>query len=552
MAIKNKPGVILQPDTYLAFQRGIDLIVRAVQPTLGPVPRYVVNQPIGIDQPMEYLDQAGVIVRRLVQVEDRQADVGAMYLRHILFSVHEEVGDGVATTAVIFNSIFKQGIRFVTQGGNAMRLRVHLEKAMHLVLDEMTRLTQPVQGRQKLAALAKSVCYDPEMAGLLGEVMDVLGPYGYCEVSTHYSRELQRQYYNGANWPTISLNDRVTSDVGPLREDIIEPAILITDFEFTDAESLMPVIQMALVQDIRSLILIAASLSDEARGLLHVANQDPSKLSITAIKTPGSGVTEHTKAMVDMAVLTGGQPLVSAAGFSSAHIKPENLGHARLAWTNKSFIGFSGSKSDPMIIKRHIKNLEESYQHASDRDIRKTIRERLSKFVNGSAGLFVGGIHEADIERRKEVAKRTIDALHSAMDTGILPGAGAALLACQKVLLPPNTPRPKRDGCRVEPEEAAAYRILSDALEAPTRTILSNAGYTQSLVEKIKRAAPRACFDVISGKLVRQDEDTLATGISDVAGVQMAAVRAAITGAAMALTTDVIIQHRNPQESIKP
>ncbi len=545
-----KPGVILQPDVALAFKRGIDVIVQAVRPTLGPQSRLVVNQPIGIDQPMEYLDQAGVIVRRIVQIKDRQADVGAMFLRHILFSIHEEVGDGVATAAVIFDSIFKQGIRFIAQGGNAMRLRFYLEQALLKVLDEMTRLTRPVHGRQQLTSLAKSICYDPDLAAILGEVMDVLGPYGYCEVTSQYSRELERQYYNGANWPTIPLNDRTTSEIGVLRQDILNPAILITDFDFNDANSLMPVIQLALDQDIRNLIFTAASLSDEAKGLLHVANQDPSKLNVFAIKTPGSGTTEQTKAMVDLAVLTGGQPLVNAAGYSAEHIQPNFLGHARLAWVNKSFFGLTGIKGDPKIVMRHIRNLEESYRLASDPEIRKGIRDRLSKFCNGSAGLFVGGIHESDIERRKELAKRTIEALRSAMDTGILPGAGTAFIACQKVVKPIHTRSVRLD---VEPEETAAYRILSAALESPTRTILANAGYTQSLVEKVKKTAPHACFDVITGKLVDQDiAYTSGAGIADVAGVQKAALRGAVIGAAMALTTDIIIQHRTPQESIKP
>jgi chaperonin GroEL len=171
-------NVVFQPLTRRIMQEGIHQMVGAVRPTLGPRPRVVAIDPVVSGRLPEILDDGGTIVRRIIQIPDRDEDMGAMLVRHVLWDVHEKVGDGTATTAVLFQSVYDQGVHYLTSGGNAMRLRGYLEKGMRVVLDELSGMAWPVEGKEMLAKIAESICYDPPLAKMLGEVFDIIGEYG--------------------------------------------------------------------------------------------------------------------------------------------------------------------------------------------------------------------------------------------------------------------------------------------------------------------------------------------------------------------------------------
>ncbi len=534
------PGVIFQPAAQRGMQKGINQIVEAIRPTLGPRPRAVAVERMPNTKAPELLDEGGTIARRIIQIADRDADVGAMYVRHLLWQLHEKVGDGTATAAVLFQSIYNQGVHYIASGGNAMQLRRHFERAVPVILDEMSKLTIPVEGKEQLAGIAETVCHDPALAKILGEIFDIIGEYGRLEIRSGRGREVEREYVEGMYWDTGIYSREMITDHTLFRAQLENAAILISDLDLEAPHQLMPVIRTAIQAEIKALMIVAANLSDTAMSLL-LANRNPEKFQVIAVKTPGLTLTDQMAAMQDLSILTGGRTFTKAAGQSFEGLTPQDLGQARRAWADRSNFGIVGGQGDPRALRQHIAGLRGAFKMAEDRDERKRLQQRIGKLIGGSATLRVGGATETELETRKALAERAAETLRGALMEGVLPGGGVALLNCRPAL--------KRllDQCS-DPDERAAFRILMRAMEEPTRTIIANAGFDASeVMAEVKLAGPGHGFDVISERVV----DIARSGIFDVAAVQKSAVHSAIAGAALALTTDVVIHHKIPQETLQ-
>lgn len=542
MAKRHIPGVVFQPTTYQSMQRGINQIVEAVRPTLGPLPRIVAIERTEKGKIPELLDSGGVIVRRILELPDRDADVGAMFIRHVLWHVHEEVGDGTATTAVLFQSIYNQGVRYIVSGGNAMQLRRYLEEGMQLVLNELSAMAVTLGGKQKLAQVAESICYDPLLAKMLGEIFDIVGEYGQVQIRSGRSRELEREYVEGMYWDGGVFSREMLTDHTALRTDMQNVAILISDLALEDPRQLLPVLEMTGRAGVHALLILASKLSESVTALLLSASRKSENFQVIAVKTPGLTSTDQAAAIEDLAILTGGRPLLKAAGDTLNGVKVEGLGQTRRAWADRSYFGIVGGKGNPRALRAHIATLRSAFGRAPDSDVRRSLRQRIGKLMGGSATLWVGGTTQLEIEARKELSQRTADALRGAVREGVLPGGGVSLLACRSVLQQ-KLEQSSDSGQR------AAYRILIKAMEVPTRAILTNAGYDASeVMAEIKQAGSRCGFDVRSGQVV----DMAQAGIWDAAAVLKAAVHAAVASASLALTTDVLVHHKNPEQAMQP
>jgi chaperonin GroEL len=291
----------------------------------------------------------------------------------------------------------------------------------------------------------------------------------------------------------------------------------------------------------KNMIAVVRSISDLTIGLL-TQEKTLEKLRVVPVKTPGFGSIDQAADLQDLAILTGGRPLVSAAGQALESVKPEDLGRARRAWADTYNFGLSGGKGDSRQLRQHIANLRAAYSRIEDLKEREKLQQRIGKLIGGSATLWIGGATELEIKTRKELAERTAQALRGAVLEGILPGGGAALLACQPLLQ-------ERLDQSNSADERAAYRILLRAMEEPARTLLSNAGYDASeIMAKISRAGVGYGFDLNTQQVVNMAQ----AGIFDVAQAQKEAVRAAIATAALALTIDVLVYHKKPQEALEP
>ncbi len=534
MSKRRTRAVVFQPDAYLGLQRGINQIANAVRPTLGPRPRLVaIAHPLR-HRPPELLDNGATIARRIIQLPDRDADMGAMYIRHVLMHVHEQAGDGTATAAVLLQSVYNQGVRYIVAGGNPMGLRRYLEQGTRAILTELANMTIYPQGQEQLTQIAETICYDSPMAKLIGEIFSVIGEYGRLEIRTGRGRDLEREYIEGMYWDIGLLSRDMITDRALPRTEMDDAAILISDLRIEDPGQLVPVISMAMQAQCSSLLVIAQELSEKANALL-LANSKPGKFQIAAVKTPGRDALDRGMALLDMAMLTGGHPFLISVGQATLNgIKPEDLGRARKIWADYYSFGIIGGKGEPRALRKHIADLRAALKLAKDAEVRQQLQQRIGKLLSGSAILWVGGATETEIAVREELAKRTAEAMRRAIMEGILPGGGVSLLACRPALQ-------RMLNRSTDSDERAAYTMLLEALEEPMRTLLANAGYNPSeIMAQIVQAGPGYGLDVNTGQVV----DMAQAGIFDVAAAQRTAVQSAVAGAALALTTSVLVHHK--------
>ncbi len=518
------------------MQAGINKLVKLIRPTLGPLPHVVGIEPVSSRNNLpELLDSGGTIARRVIQLSDRGEDVGAMYLRHVLWRLQEKEGDGTATAAFMFSTLYNLGLRYVIAGGNAMILRQHLEKGMKVILNAIDPQITQLHGKKELAGLAQTICYDEELAKMLGEIFDIIGTYGRLDVRKGDRRELSREYVEGMYWDG-SLRSRDMTNAG-LRANLENAYILISDLEINSPDQLIPLLGLAIKNDIKQLLLVSNSLSDKAIGLL-LNKQNKEKVFVVAVKTPGLASDVRQEALEDLAILTGGRALIKASGDTLEKVTLEDLGVARRIWAEHEFFGIVGGRGNPRALREHIATLRKIHKNADDPADRQRSLERLGKLIGGSATLRVGDISPTAVERRVELAKRTADAMRGAMREGVVPGGGIALLDCRDAL------RPCLKNAQ-DTDERAAYQMLLTALEAPFRVIVENGGFLPGkALAEIERGEPGCGFDVLKQKVVNMRE----AGIFDSASVVKSVVRSAVSGVGLALTTDVIIHRKNPPE----
>ena len=536
------PGVVFEPHAQRRMQRGVNQIVDVVRPTLGPCPRIVAVENTFRSKTPELLDSAGLISRRIIQLADRGADMGAMLLRNVLWRVQEAAGDGTATAAVLFQAVYSRGLTYVAAGGNPLLLRRHLERGMALILEELDRQTLPVAGAAQLAHLAESLCFDHELARVLGEIFDIVGEHGLVDVRLGHGRALERQYIEGSFWAGGLLSPHLAADQARYRTDLTQPAILLTDLEIDDARQLMPLFDSVFEQQYPSVLVVANKISDQAVAMLLGAARAHKNLRVAAVQTPGTGTAEQAAALEELALLTGGRPLLQAAGDTLRGLRPADLGRARRAWADRSYLGIIGGKGDPRAIQRQIGKLRAAFDATEEDAKRAALQKRIGKLQNGAAAVIIGGSTESEITVRQENARKTAGLLRAAMRGGVLPGGGVALLACREALR-------SRIAASADTDERAAFRILLHALAEPLRAIAANAGHDASAaLARVERAAPGQGLDARSGELA----DMAAAGILDVAEVQKIALRSAISGAATMLTVDAVVHTRAPLTAAQP
>ncbi len=529
--------VIFQPKTYRGFQQGVNKLVNAIRPTLGPRPRIVAIDRILDNRLPELLDNGGLIAKRIIQLPHLAEDVGAMYLRDVLWRLHDQTGDGTATAALLFQVVYNEGVRYLTSGGNARHLHDYLQQGLGHILNQLTEMTVEVKGKKQLAQVAQAVCYDPSMADMIGEIFDIIGEYGRLEIREGRGRGLEREYVEGMYWERGLMSRQMTTDPSRFKAEFENAAILISDLEIKEPQQLFPALELALRANLKALLIVADKISDNAVGFL-LANKKPDRFQAIAVNTPGYGPSERAAALEDLAILTGGKAFIQVAGDTFDRIKLEEFGQARRIWADQRNFGIISGKGDPRRLRQHIATLRAAYNGTEDMVRREQLLKRIGKLLGGSATLWVGAATELEIKERVELAKRTAAAMRAAIMEGILPGGGAALLACRPLL-------ERKLNQSGNSDEKAAYRILLEAVAAPFRTIVTNAGFDdRDVLAEIKLAGggPTFGFDVLS----EQATDMITAGIWDAAIVQKSAVYAAISSAALALTIDVMV-HRTEQ-----
>lgn len=536
-----QPGIVFQPEAHRHIGAGINKLVAAIRPTLGPTPRTVAMTRLDdLRKTPEVLDNGGIIARKVIEMGRRDEDMGAMLARALICAQHERMGDGSATAAVLMQAIYNGGVHYLVSGGNAMRLRHYLERALAAALDGLDELTEPVAGKDKLAQVAESICHDRPLSKLLGEIFDIIGAFGQLDVRKDHSRILRREYIEGMFWNSGLVSRDMISNQKELQTVYEEPAIVIADFQINDPRHIMPMLELAVDHKVEKLLLIAGELSGDAIAGLTMANGKLKNFEVMAVTGPGMNPDDRQSAVEDLAVVIGGLPLLKVLGQNLKDIRWENFGRARRAWASPHNFGIIGGKGDPRRLRRHVSNLKAQYERTNDAESRGRIRARIGKLMGGSATLWIGGLSESEIEARKELAEATADAMRAAVRDGVLPGGGVSYLNCRRHLTP-------KLNDAADPDERAAYRILYQALAEPARAIYENAGFEPGeILGRIAQAGDLGGFDVIGERLAD------CGSLLDAAAIQKNALKNAVLTAGMALTIDVLVHHRTPEIARSP
>lgn len=544
MGKTNRQRLVFQPKAYRGMQRGINLMVDAVRPTLGPLPRNVAIDRIVKTESKsfaELLDDGGLIARRILQLPDPDADMGAMFIRQLLWQQHQLVGDGTALTAVLFQSVYNHGLKYIAAGGNAMRLRGFLEKGLRVVVKELEAMACPLEGEQAIAQLAESVCHDEALAKVLGEVFDVIGAWGQLEIRSGHGREVECEYYFGPYFKSGVLSEHLVANRVNARVQVEEAAILLTDLALEEPSQIVPVLKAIFEGGHKGVLLFARSVSENVMSVLLSINAQLAPFQVVAVKAPDA-LHGQPEFLLDLEVLTGGRAFLRAAGDDLASFTLDDLGAARRIWADKTYVGINGPQGSALDMIAHVEALKSAYAHADKADDRKKLLSRINLFYGGSALIRVGGLTKHDIEARKELTERTAQVIRKTLMTGILPGGGVSLIACRSALAALADETEDLD-------EKTAYRIISLALEEPLRSLLNNGGYSPGpILHDIEQAGAGCGFDLRTEKIV----DMFEAGVIDSAEVIRTATHEAIASAALALTVDVLVHHRRPETAMDP
>lgn len=531
-----RPEVILQPQVHSAFQRGVHQIVRTIAPTFGPLPRTVGHELV--NGGAEILDDGGLIARRIIELANRDEDMGAMYLRHIPWRLRTEVGDGTVTAALLFQTIFDEGVRFIAAGGNATMLRQHFETGMRLVLERLDNMITPCQHRNNLSRLALSICHEPRLAQLLGEAFEMLGADGYLDIRSGRGLESTIEYVEGHYWNGTLVSQAMITDHKQQRAEFEDPAILITDLKADEMQELMHICKVALGEGHKSLVLILGDVTEQALGFLQ-ADATRERIPNFAVKVAFDTSDANAAFLTDLALLTGGCPVLGASGQSFNTVRAADFGRARRLWATKDHVGLFGGKGDPKVVRQRLSALRAALKNATKSHQRTAIQERIARLTNGSATLWIGGSTKAEIDARTGMAERVAMVLRGAVSQGIVPGGGVALWSCRPLMAQ------LRDASQ-SVEERAAYTILHQAFAQPAHRLLINAGLDRGeATTQLERLPPDTVLDVVGKQVVGWRR----AGIYDGAAVVKEAVRAAISSAALALTIDVLVHVKKPRKA---
>jgi len=529
-------GLVLgAPGSHAALLRGVDVMAALVRPTLGPLARTVAIAGQSPRSAPEILDNAATIMRRTIQLGDPFADMGAMLVRHLAWTVFERVGDGAATAVTLAHALLHAAATPVAAGADPQTLRRGIERGLAVALDAVHNQARPVDAAAELARGIAGSLRDPALADLIGEAVEAVGPDGAVLVEETQGTTTTAAYIDGQRWTSGLLSPHLLA-AGETVGRLDEPCILVTDCPLASAADLLPVLEACVAARERQLLVIAPEVGAAALGLLIVNRERGVLDGALAVRAPGTGA-QRAHILEDIAVATGGRAFLTAAGARLAAVTIADLGRARQAWAMEKTFGILGGRGDKATIRRRITEAKTELRAITgdDEADARRIRERIGKLAGTAAIIRVGASTEsARVELRARI-EAAVTAAQAALREGAVPGGGGALLACVPAL--------ERLAGELSGDEALGVRLLARALPAPMRAIATNAGIDASAVFGNARSGQSGwTFDVLRRDWV----DAWDGGIIDPLPVVLAALEGSVSTAVMALTTDVLIRHKHP------
>jgi len=515
-------------DARRALKRGVDIVADAVKTTLGPRGRNVsIDKKFGAPT----VTHDGVTVAKEIELKDPFENMGARLLVEVATKTNDVVGDGTTTATVLAQSIVNEGLKMVAAGANPMLIKRGLDKAVEAVVAELKSDSIPVRDRADIAHVAAISAADSEIGDLIAEVMEKVGKDGVITVEESKGIAFEKEYTEGMQIDRGYISPYFVTNSERMEAELEDPYILITDKKISSIQDILPVLEKAL-QVTKNLVIIAEDVDGEALATL-VVNKLRGTINALAVKAPGFG--DRRKAMLqDIAILTGGTLISEEIGRKLDSATVEDLGRARRVVSDKDNTTIIEGRGDERAIRARIEQIRAQIETTTSDFDREKLQERLAKLAGGVAVLKVGAATEPELKEKKHRVEDALSTARSAVEEGIVPGGGVALLNAIPAL----------DRVQVTYEdEKYGVQILRRALEEPMRQLARNAGEDGAVIIDTVRRLQKEKNDKNIGYNVLTGEfgSMIEMGIIDPVKVTRSAVQNAVSIAGLLLTTEALI-----------
>jgi chaperonin GroEL len=527
--------LLFNEEARAALLRGVNVMAHAVKVTLGPKGRNVV---IGKKFGSPTITKDGVTVAKEIELKDHYENMGAQMIKEVASKTSDIAGDGTTTATVLAQAIFRSGLKNVTAGANPMGLQRGIERAVEQVVKELQKMSKSTKDKKEIAQVATIAANnDPAIGSLIAEAMDKVGKDGVVTVEEAKGMETALEVVEGMQFDRGYLSPYMVTDVERMEAVLENCLILIHEKKLSVMKDMLPLLEQ-VAQSGKPLLIVAEDVEGEALATL-VVNKLRGTFSSCAVKAPGFG--DRRKAMLeDIAILTGGKAITEDLGVKLENLTLEDLGRAKRVVVTKDNTTLIDGAGKSGAIEGRIKQIRTQIEETTSDYDREKLQERLAKLAGGVALIKVGAPTETAMKEKKARVEDALNATRAAVEEGIVPGGGVALLRASTAL----------DSLKLAGDEATGVDIVRRALEEPLRQIVENAGLEGSIiVEKVRSAKdPAQGFDAESNQYV----DMVRAGIIDPTKVERVALQHAASIASLLLTTEALITDSPEEKSAMP
>ncbi len=511
-------------DARRSLERGVNTLADAVKVTLGPKGRYVVlDKKFGAPT----ITNDGVTIAREIEVEDPFENQGAQLVREVATSTNDVAGDGTTTATVLAQAIVREGLKNVAAGANPMALKRGIETSVELVVENLKAQSTEVSGKEDIARVATISSREREIGDVIADAIEKVGKDGVVNVEEGQTFGLELEFTEGMQFDKGYLSPYMITDPERMEAVLEEPYVLIANQKIGAVKDLLPVLEQ-VIQAGRPLLIVAEDVEGESLATI-VVNKLRGTFSAVAVKAPGFG-DRRKRMLEDIAILTGGEVITEEMGLKLENTKLSQLGKARKIVIDKDTTTIIDGAGDSDAIKGRIKQLKSEIENTDSDFDREKLQERLAKLSGGVAVVKVGAATETEMKEKKHRVEDALQATRAALEEGIVPGGGIALINAGDAV------KPELDA--IEGDEKTGAAIIVRALEEPLRQLAYNAGLEGSVVISQVRGAKKGHgLNVETGEI----EDLVKAGIIDPTMVTRSALQNAASIAKNILTTEAVV-----------
>jgi chaperonin GroEL len=524
--------ILFGEEARKSLKKGVDTLAEAISVTLGPRGR-----PVALDKkwgaPSVIND--GVSIAKEIELPDPFENMGVQLVKEAASKTNDQCGDGTSTSVILASNIVNEGFKNIAAGADSQALKHGIEKGVAVLVDNLKKMSIPVKGREQVAQVASISAVDTEIGNLIADVMEKVGKDGVITVEEGKGLEFETEFVEGMKFDRGYISPYFITNADQMKAELDDPYILVTDKKITALADILPTLEK-LVQTTKNVVIIAEDIEGEPLATL-VVNKLRGTLSPLAIKAPGFG--DRRKAMLqDIAVLTGATVISEETGRKLDSVTIDDLGRARRVVSDKDNTTIVEGKGSSAEIESRIKQIRAQIETTTSDYDKEKLQERLAKLAGGVAVVKVGAGTEVELKEKKHRVEDALSATRAAVEEGILPGGGIALLNSIKAL----------DKLDVSGDEATGISILKKSIEGPIRCIAANSGREGSvIVNKIMESAPGIGYDAA---LDEMGVDMVNRGIVDPLKVTRAALQNAASIANMILTTEALVTDIPEKEKV--